>query len=674
MAARTPYLSVVVTSRNDGHGGNPLGRFQAFLNCLIAQCDRSGLRAELIVVEWNPPADQPRLRDELDCHDSSHCEVRFVEVPAALHARLRQSDRLPLFQMIAKNVGIRRARGEFILSTNIDVLLSNELIDHMAAGRLEPGTLYRIDRRDVEADVPIDAPLDEMLAYCRSHQLRRHTRYGTFPVSANGSPALYPEDIVAADAGVLPGEGWHSVEGVSGARARWAGSRAELLLDERIASGTLNIHCEPDPFGGVSQVQLRVVDDGGQVLLPSVTVSREQIIQVHVPRGAKRRLWIEAVSSGTAADRRPLFDYREDLRYRVRRLWWYDVERTDTERAAPRHAHALDGWEVSEGSDSTLTRTDRGLEVVTDGRKGAYAVELGLLAAPVSGMYLLELGTTLSSGNIVVRALSADRTRWIAEAARVFRSEHQQSFLLLLTLEPGEAFFVVVCNDAPHDGEPAKFLMSEVRADAALIRTSPGRREPARAGTTSWLGPQVRRWLRPLRALAGGPHERVQEGQPVETSAAVDAPTELEPFRHFLLTVRPDPTHTNACGDFQLMAKQDWFNLRGYPELEMFSMNVDELLNQVAHYAGVREHVFADPMCAYHIEHAAGSGWTPEGAAALRTRIQESGIDWLDHNVVTVLASYMKFLRRPMILNDGEWGLAAHQLAETTSSTQRHGV
>jgi len=37
--------------------------------------------------------------------------------------------------MIAKNVGIRRARGRFVLSTNIDILLSNELVDYIAAGR-----------------------------------------------------------------------------------------------------------------------------------------------------------------------------------------------------------------------------------------------------------------------------------------------------------------------------------------------------------------------------------------------------------------------------------------------------------------------------------------------------------------------------------------------------------
>jgi hypothetical protein len=59
--SREPFLSVVVTTRNDDHGGDPLKRLQAFVNCFEQQCRRTGLDAEVIVVEWNPPADRPRV-------------------------------------------------------------------------------------------------------------------------------------------------------------------------------------------------------------------------------------------------------------------------------------------------------------------------------------------------------------------------------------------------------------------------------------------------------------------------------------------------------------------------------------------------------------------------------------------------------------------------------------
>src|SRR5258707_687469 len=105
-----PYLSVVVTTRNDDHGGDPLKRLQAFVNTFAEQCRRTRLEAEVIVVEWTPPAGRPRVAELLRMPADAPFVVRFVDVPAELHHTLRYADVLPLFQMIAKNVGVRRAR------------------------------------------------------------------------------------------------------------------------------------------------------------------------------------------------------------------------------------------------------------------------------------------------------------------------------------------------------------------------------------------------------------------------------------------------------------------------------------------------------------------------------------------------------------------------------------
>ena len=107
----TPYLSVVTTCRNDDHGGSPITRLQALVNSFNAQCQRTGLDAEVIVVDWNPPGDRVPLADAIRWPEKLACTVRFIQVPPELHQTLRFSDRLPLFQMIAKNVGIRRAAG-----------------------------------------------------------------------------------------------------------------------------------------------------------------------------------------------------------------------------------------------------------------------------------------------------------------------------------------------------------------------------------------------------------------------------------------------------------------------------------------------------------------------------------------------------------------------------------
>src|SRR5512145_381016 len=158
-------VSFVVTSRNDDHGGRMLSRFGVFADGLIEQANRHGLSGELIIVEWNPPPG-PRLHEVLTLRQKSDSfAVRFIEVPVAAHEAIRNSDTMPLFQMIAKNVGIRRARGQFVVATNPDVLFSDALMSFLAAGDLRASTMYRLDRHDIEANVPEDAGIEEQLAW-----------------------------------------------------------------------------------------------------------------------------------------------------------------------------------------------------------------------------------------------------------------------------------------------------------------------------------------------------------------------------------------------------------------------------------------------------------------------------------------------------------------------------
>jgi len=155
----------------------------------------------------------------------------------------------------------------------------------------------------------------------------------------------------------------------------------------------------------------------------------------------------------------------------------------------------------------------------------------------------------------------------------------------------------------------------------------------------------------------------------VELEALTAERDKLQPLtvlQEFLESNHAPSVHANACGDFQLMARDDWYELRGFPEFEIFSMNIDGLFQFAAVAAGIREHVFQHPMCAYHIEHDSGSGWTPEGEAALRKRVDERGIPWLDHRFVMILGSYMKWLASPMIFNGSNWGFGGVALPETT--------
>jgi hypothetical protein len=173
-----PYLSVVVTARNDDHGGNPLYRMQAFVDSLLRQCESHRLPSELIIVEWNPPEDRPCLVDVLSWPETTEwCAVRIIEVPHEMHSRLEHAESLPLFQMIAKNVGIRRARGLFVLATNIDLLFDDALIRRIASRRLQEARLYRVDRFDVPST--IDGAPEEWLDWSRRSVMRVHGAHGS---------------------------------------------------------------------------------------------------------------------------------------------------------------------------------------------------------------------------------------------------------------------------------------------------------------------------------------------------------------------------------------------------------------------------------------------------------------------------------------------------------------
>ena len=126
--------------------------------------------------------------------------------------------------------------------------------------------------------------------------------------------------------------------------------------------------------------------------------------------------------------------------------------------------------------------------------------------------------------------------------------------------------------------------------------------------------------------------------------------------------------HTNGCGDFTLMARERWFDLRGYPEFDLYSMHIDSVFCYAAHTAGVREEILREPMRIYHIEH--GSGWTPEGQAELFSRLTAKGVSFLEYSGVVAWIYQMRRFKSPMIFNPGNWGLADFDLPETHLAVQ----
>ena len=144
------YLSIVAASRNDNHGNNLDERTNLFIKSLAENCKKYKIQSELILVEWNQIPNTKTLSDRLDLATNEYFHCKIVTVSQKHHLNLPNSDRLKFFQMIAKNVGIRRASGKFVLATNIDVIINQNLYQFISKKKLKEKTIYRCDRHCIQ--------------------------------------------------------------------------------------------------------------------------------------------------------------------------------------------------------------------------------------------------------------------------------------------------------------------------------------------------------------------------------------------------------------------------------------------------------------------------------------------------------------------------------------------
>ena len=146
-----PYLSIVLTGRNDGYGSDFSTRFIRTLQFNHRQLAAAGVAHEFVFVEWNPVADAPWLADMVRGEVPQVGEhFRAYLVDPRYHDELALNPRLEFLEFPAKNVGIRRARGEFVLTTNCDIFLGRTVVELLSSRSLERGTLYRALRKDIK--------------------------------------------------------------------------------------------------------------------------------------------------------------------------------------------------------------------------------------------------------------------------------------------------------------------------------------------------------------------------------------------------------------------------------------------------------------------------------------------------------------------------------------------
>jgi hypothetical protein len=151
----TPYVTIILTGRNDNFGGDFNVRLRRALEFNHEHLSARQIRHEFVLVEWRPVPGKPWLAEVLADeypHLVPHTLVSYV-TDLAYHDAYSLNPKLQFQEFIAKNIGIRRCRGEFVLTTNTDIYLSRGVLDVLEQRALEPGVLYRSIRIDLKDNI-----------------------------------------------------------------------------------------------------------------------------------------------------------------------------------------------------------------------------------------------------------------------------------------------------------------------------------------------------------------------------------------------------------------------------------------------------------------------------------------------------------------------------------------
>ena len=245
--AADPYLSVVLASRDDDYAGRMAERFVTAIALLAhAILLRCVADVEILVVEWNSPAERPGLGPQIDealsiATSNSTCaetvKIRRIVVPPAVHSTLESHGHVrstaPMSEFIAKNVGLRHARGKFVLAQNPDDVWSPALATFLLERRdHREDTFYtagmRFDTALPERPTDAASALAEIVE--RAHDDERLAASVYAPTRPHRPEAF--EQAVAAfgrlcehgddGSGAIPGYwDFHAGDFVLAARAQW---------------------------------------------------------------------------------------------------------------------------------------------------------------------------------------------------------------------------------------------------------------------------------------------------------------------------------------------------------------------------------------------------------------------------------------------------------------------
>jgi len=140
-------ISAIIISRNDNYGGYLNERATYAINSAINTYD------EVIYVDWNSPT-HSLLWDIKDNLQLKGNLKHFVIPPDAAKILTNYDEQAQICcEVLARNIGIRRAEGDYIVSTNIDIIHPKREDVETIINSSDNNTMYTLSRREVTWDI-----------------------------------------------------------------------------------------------------------------------------------------------------------------------------------------------------------------------------------------------------------------------------------------------------------------------------------------------------------------------------------------------------------------------------------------------------------------------------------------------------------------------------------------
>jgi len=147
---KQPTLSIILCGRNDRYGDDFIDRLKRSLLWNAQLAAKHHIQTELVFVNYHPEENQKCISSLDIWPTSDYWTSRVITVRSASDAFL---------EFPAKNIGIRRARGQYFLITNADILLPELFFYSFHQWIKQSNTIYRADRLNVSRRYNTEAAL-----------------------------------------------------------------------------------------------------------------------------------------------------------------------------------------------------------------------------------------------------------------------------------------------------------------------------------------------------------------------------------------------------------------------------------------------------------------------------------------------------------------------------------